>query len=68
MATGERKVLDCRKVGTPSGCTLAISGTEQEVMSTAVLHAVNAHGLTDSPGLREELRRHMESAEQPKAA
>jgi len=33
-----------------------ISGTEQEVLEAAAEHAVSAHGHTDSPELREQIR------------
>jgi Protein of unknown function (DUF1059). len=38
------------------GCTLKISGTEQEVLDAAVQHAVSAHGHNDPKGLREQLK------------
>jgi predicted small metal-binding protein len=38
------------------GCTLKISGTEQEVLDAAVQHAVSAHGHNDPKELREQLK------------
>jgi hypothetical protein len=37
-------------------CTLTIAGTEDEVMMIAVRHAVEEHGHTDTPELRQMLR------------
>lgn len=51
-----RKVVDCRDMPSESGCTLAISGEEEEVVRAAAEHAVSVHGHTDSPELREEIR------------
>jgi hypothetical protein len=52
----ERKVIDCRLYPSENCCTLSIEGTEEEVLNAATMHAVNAHGHSDSPELREELR------------
>ncbi|MEK8172589.1 DUF1059 domain-containing protein [Streptomyces sp. M19] len=51
-----RKVADCRDYPSESGCTLAISGEEDEVVRAAAEHAVSVHGQPDSPQLREEIR------------
>ena len=51
-----RKYIDCREFPSEKGCTLAISGKEDEVLQAAVHHAVTAHGHTDSPELRTQLR------------
>jgi predicted small metal-binding protein len=51
-----RKLMDCRKTPSVSGCTLTISGEEDEVLRTAVMHAVDVHGHRDTPELREQLR------------
>lgn len=67
MAMTERKVIDCQKVGQVSDCTLSIAGTEQEVMETAVLHAIHHHGHQDTPELRDMIRRHMATVPMPKA-
>jgi predicted small metal-binding protein len=55
-----RKMIDCRKVPSDINCTLAIAGTEDEVLDAAVAHAVATHGHADSPELREMLRSGME--------
>jgi predicted small metal-binding protein len=51
-----RKVADCRAYPSEQNCSLTIAGTEQEVLDAAVQHAVSAHGHTDTPELREQLR------------
>ncbi|MFX8397111.1 DUF1059 domain-containing protein, partial [Acinetobacter baumannii] len=39
-----RVVADCRDFPSESGCTLTISGTEDEVVRAAAEHAVSVHG------------------------
>ena len=56
MSDEKRKVADCRLYPSESGCTLRIEGTEEEVLEAATQHAVTAHGHTNSPELREQLR------------
>lgn len=56
MATGARKVVDCRLFPSEKGCTLTIAGTEEEVLTVAVRHAVEEHGHANSPDLREHIR------------
>jgi hypothetical protein len=51
-----RKVIDCRRFPTDKPCTIAISGTEDEVLDLAVLHATNVHGQANTPELREQIR------------
>lgn len=51
-----RMVADCRDFPSDSGCTLAISGEEQEVMEAAALHAVSVHQHEDGPELRQAIR------------
>ncbi|HEY2173025.1 MAG TPA: DUF1059 domain-containing protein [Mycobacteriales bacterium] len=51
-----RKVADCRDMPSESGCTLTISGAEDEVVRAAAEHAVSVHGHTDSPEFRNEIR------------
>jgi len=53
----DRKMIDCRNYPSEKGCTLSIEGTEEEVLDAAMLHAVTAHGHTDGPELREQLRK-----------
>ena len=52
----QRKAIDCRDYPSEKGCTLRISGTEQEVLDAAVQHATTAHGHSDPKELREQLK------------
>lgn len=51
-----RKVADCREFPSENNCSLTISGTEEEVLAAATEHAVSAHGHSDTPELREQIR------------
>ncbi|NML53017.1 DUF1059 domain-containing protein [Streptomyces sp. R302] len=51
-----RKATDCRDTPSVSGCSLYISGEEEEVVRAATEHAVSVHEHTDSPELRAEIR------------
>lgn len=51
-----RKSIDCRLHPSENGCTLKISGTEEEVLDAASAHAIAAHGHPDTPELRNQLR------------
>lgn len=51
-----RKVADCRNTPSVMGCTLTISGEEQEVVRAATEHAISVHGHSDSPELRQMVR------------
>lgn len=51
-----RKVSDCRDFPSISGCTLTISGEEEEVVRAATEHAISVHEHADTPELREEIR------------
>jgi predicted small metal-binding protein len=51
-----RKSIDCRNHPSEKNCTLKISGTEEAVLDAAVQHAVSAHGHTNSPELRQQLK------------
>jgi hypothetical protein len=53
---GTRKVIDCRRFPTEKPCTIAISGTEDEVLALAVLHATTVHDHKDTPEFRQQLR------------
>lgn len=53
---GKRKVIDCRRFPAEMPCSIAISGTEEEVLELAVLHAATVHGHKDTPELREQIR------------
>jgi hypothetical protein len=47
-----RKVADCRDFPSDSGCTLTISGEENEVLLAATQHAVSVHGHEDTYEVR----------------
>jgi predicted small metal-binding protein len=51
-----RKIADCRSMPSESGCSLTISGEEEEVVRAAAEHAASVHGHVDGPELREGLR------------
>jgi len=52
----QRKAADCRTMPSEKNCSLYISGTEVEVMSAAVAHAIADHGHKDTPELRAEIK------------
>ena len=54
MAT--RKVADCRLFPSEKNCSLCVSGTEEEVLTVAVRHAINEHGHKDTAELRAQIR------------
>jgi hypothetical protein len=58
-----RYMIDCRKVPSENNCSLAIAGTEDEVLDAATQHAVASHGHENTPELREMLRGGLEPAE-----
>jgi uncharacterized protein DUF1059 len=51
-----RKIIDCRRFPAERPCSIAISGSENEVLDLAVLHAITVHGHSDTPELREQIR------------
>ena len=63
-----RKVADCRDTPSISGCTLTISGEEEEVVRAASEHAISVHGHADTPELREEVRATLKDEVVPSAA
>jgi predicted small metal-binding protein len=51
-----RLFIDCRDYPSETNCTVAISAdTTNELVDTAVQHAVAVHGYRDSPPLRDGL-------------
>jgi predicted small metal-binding protein len=58
-----RKVADCRDMPSESGCTLTISGQEDEVVRAAAEHAASVHGHDDTPEFRDEIRRTLKDEE-----
>ena len=57
---GERKKIDCRKMPSESNCTVAISGTEEEVLPLAVHHAITVHGHENTTELKEQIKSMLE--------
>lgn len=55
----ERKYFDCREVPSKIGCSLRISGTEEEVLHNAIRHAVEDHREMNSPQLRQTIQSRM---------
>lgn len=55
---GNRVTSDCRSVP-GSNCSLAISGTEQEVVDLALQHAVSKHGLQDNQETRTKIKQNL---------
>ena len=52
-----RKVIDCRDFPSENNCSIAIAAdTDDELVETAVAHAVKSHKHADSPELRAQLR------------
>jgi predicted small metal-binding protein len=52
-----RKFIDCREFPSEKNCSLKISGTEDEVLDLAVLHATSSHGHEHNTELRDEIRK-----------
>jgi uncharacterized protein DUF1059 len=55
-----RRTFDCRPL--PGDCTLAISGSDEEVIEAQAAHAVAAHAVQDTPQLREWIRSSLKDA------
>jgi len=47
-----RKFIDCRDHPSEKGCTLKITGSEEEVLRVAVKHAIEDHGHDDTEALK----------------
>ena len=58
----DRFMADCRRFPSDSKCSLTIIGTEEEVVKTAVEHAVSVHGHAPSPEMTEQIRAMLEPA------
>ena len=63
-----RKIIDCRNFPSEKPCSIAISGTADEVMELAVLHASTVHGHTDTTELREQIRSMLQDKPEAKTA
>lgn len=57
-----RKCIDCREFPSDINCTVAIFGTEDEVVDLAVMHACCTHGHKDTHDLRNQLRSMLKDA------
>lgn len=58
--TGQRITADCRKFPSEKNCQFTIAADkseEEELVDVGVYHAVTHHGHTDTPELREEIRK-----------
>ena len=51
-----RRSIDCRDHPDGTGCTLYLSGEEEEVIRAVAEHAASVHGMKDTPELRERFR------------
>jgi predicted small metal-binding protein len=58
-----RKMADCRRWPSDSGCSLVIIGEEDEVVRAAAEHAASVHGHEDTPELREQIKGILEPAD-----
>ncbi|MGC1684960.1 MAG: DUF1059 domain-containing protein [Candidatus Acidiferrales bacterium] len=63
-----RKIIDCRNFPSEKNCTIAISGSEEEVLELATHHASTVHGHANTPELREEIRSLLKDDGEGKAA
>ena len=54
-----RKTADCRDFPSESGCTITISGEEDEVVAAATHHAVAIHGHEDTDDVRAWVRQNL---------
>lgn len=59
-----RKIADCRDMPSDIGCTLTITGEEDEVVAAATEHAVSMHGHDDGDELRTAVRTSLRDAPQ----
>ena len=52
-----RKVIDCREFPSESKCMVArAADTTDELLEATTRHAVDKHGRTDTPELRDQIR------------
>jgi predicted small metal-binding protein len=51
-----RKMIDCRRYPSEPQCTLSVTGTEEEVLTVIVRHAIEEHGYANTPDLRDRMR------------
>jgi hypothetical protein len=55
-----RKVADCRRFPSVSGCTMTLSGEEDELLAEAREHAIRVHGHEGGAELDQALREGLE--------
>ena len=61
-----RKFIDCREFPSEMNCSVAISAdSEEELLETAIQHAVAVHGHQDTPELRNMIRTGMKDGTPP---
>ena len=58
--TMARRSIDCRDHPDDTGCTLYLSGGEDEVIRAAAEHAASVHGMTDNARAAGAVPRHVE--------
>ena len=63
-----RKYIDCGLIPNEKHCTVAISGSEEEVLDLAVIHAIVSHGHDDPYALRNQIRSLLVDAPSTKSA
>ena len=63
-----REVFHCRWFLSKNPCDFEISGTEDDVLNSAVRHLVQAHRHRDTPELRDELLSSLREEDDAKAA
>ena len=63
-----RKYINCGQITSSRSCSLAISGSEEEVLDLAVIHGILAHGHDDPYELRKELRSLLQDVPEAKSA
>jgi len=51
-----RKQIECREFLGDKNCMLTISGSEDEVLDMAIIHAIISHGHDDPFELRDQFR------------
>lgn len=58
-ATSQRKMIDCRRHPSVSGCTLSMAGTQEHLLEAAVQHMIAVHDEKDTPELRRMIQEDM---------
>jgi len=60
VITMARKVVDCRRTPSVSGCTMTLAGEEDELLAEAREHAIRIHGHEGGPELDQAIREGLE--------